>query len=48
MAFQRYASLTGSSRYEDAILLALKMENDWYRPEFGNWEDIHRGEPWIQ
>ena len=45
MAFQRYASLTGSSRYEDAILLALKMENDWYRPEFGNWEDIHRGEP---
>ncbi len=45
LAFQRYAMLTGSSRYDNVMMQIFHEENKWYRPELNNWEDIHRGEP---
>lgn len=45
LAFQRYALLTGSRRYDNVMIKIIHEENKWYRPEMNNWEDVHRGEP---
>lgn len=45
LAFGRYATLTGSRRYDGAVLAALEAENRWYCPGIHNWQDLHRGEP---